>query len=146
MPIVGETLGLMRAQGTGYLSQMLLPPEGRAGLVALNKRAREADGEMTRNLARSGEANPAIKTALEAKATAGRALVEKALALADTALINAADAKYSSTAYFEDFTKAIDGLYDFNSEAIKELGQALDDRRSALQSSRNLLGLSLIHI
>ena len=144
MPIVGENLGLMRAQGTGYLSQMLLPPEGRAGLIALKKRAQEVQGEMARNLARSGEANPAIKTTLEAKATAGSALVEKALVLADTALINAADAKYSSTAYFEDLTKAIDGLYDFNSDAIKELGQALDDRRSALQSSRNLMGVGLL--
>ena len=144
MPVVGENLGLMRAQGTGFLSQMLLPPEGRASLIALNKRAQESQSEMTRNLARSGEANPAIQSALEAKATAGRALVEKALALADTALINATDAKYPSTGYFEDFTRAIDGLYDFNSEAIKELGQALDDRRSALQSSRNLLGSGLL--
>jgi hypothetical protein len=100
MPVVAENLGLMRAQGTGFLSQTLLPPEGRAGLIALHKRAQEAQGEMNRNLVRSGDANPAIKAALASKITDGRGFVEKALAVADTALINAADAKYSSTGLF----------------------------------------------
>ncbi len=85
MPVVAENLGLMRAQGTGFLSQNLISPEGGASLIALNKRAQEAQGEMTRNLARAGDANADIKATLDAKASAGRTYIEKALGLADTA-------------------------------------------------------------
>ncbi len=68
MPQLGENLGLMRAQGTGFLAQKNLPPEGRASLLALAKRVRETSGDMQRNLKRATDANPAMRAALANKA------------------------------------------------------------------------------
>ena len=139
MPQLGENLGLMRAQGTGFLAQKNLPPEGRASLIALAKRVRETSGDMQRNLKRAIDANPSMRAALATKAETSKALVEKMLALADTALIKASDYSLSSVAYFDEFTLAIDSLYDFNAEAAKELATALHARESKLTYQRNVM-------
>lgn len=64
MPWLSENMGIMRALGSGYLSQGYLPPEGRAALQALQKRALDVQGEMFRNLKKASEANPGLKTLL----------------------------------------------------------------------------------
>ncbi|MFO1264508.1 MAG: methyl-accepting chemotaxis protein [Rhodoferax sp.] len=139
MPQLGENLGLMRAQGTGFLAQKTLPPEGRAALIALAKRVRETSGDTQRNLKRATDANPAMRAALASKAESSKALIEKTLALADTALIKATEYTHASVAYLDEFTRAIDSLYDFNAEAAKELANALEARESKLTFERNLL-------
>ena len=145
MPWLAENLGIMRAQGTGFLAQGSLSPEGRATLQALQKRVRELQGEMFRNLARATELNAAMKAELGPKADATRATVDKALALADQALISATDINHPAPAYFDEFTRTIDGLYDFNSLAMKSLITTLDNRVDALHRVEYLvLGLLLL--
>jgi len=144
MPWLGENLGILRAQGTGYLAQGVLSPEGRASLVALNKRVQEVRGDMFRNLARATEVNAEMKSALDARAETSRALVEKTLALADQALINAPQIKYSANVYFDEFTRAIDSLYDFNALAMKTLRQTLDARVSRLQNTLYVMAALLL--
>ncbi len=148
MPWLGENLGIMRAQGTGFLAQGAISPEGRATLAALNKRVQEVQGDMFRNLARATDANASMKTALEARADASRALVGQTLALADQALINATVIKHPANAYFDEFTRSIDSLYGFNALATQSLRLTLDQRvdqlRSSLYAMAALLLLGLI--
>ncbi len=133
VPWLAENLGIMRAQGSGFLTQGALPPEGRATLQGLNKRAVEVQGEMFRNFKRATDINADMKTVLGSRAEASRATVDKALALADQALISATEIKYPATDYFDEFTRTIDSLYEFNALAMKSLTEALDARVSSLQ-------------
>lgn len=77
MPWLAENLGIMRAQGTGFLAQGNLPPEGRAALQALKKRAQELQGDMFRNLKKASDANPAMKADLATKAESSRLAVDQ---------------------------------------------------------------------
>ena len=144
MPMLAENLGIMRAQGTGFLAQGNLPPDGRATLAALNKRVQEVQGDMFRNIKRAIEANAAMKSALGAKVDGSKQTVDKALALADQALINATDITQPAPAYFDEFTRTIDGLYEFNALAMKSLQQALELRVTGMQQRQILVAALLL--
>ena len=139
MPFLGENLGIMRAQGTGFLAQATLAPEGRAGLQALAKRVRELQGDMFRNLKRATNLNSGMKDTLATKADASRATVDKTLALADTALIGATEITHPAPEYFDEFTRTIDGLYEFNALAMKNLVDALHAREDRLLRTEYLV-------
>ena len=144
MPWLAENLGIMRALGSGFLTQGNLPPEGRATLQALQKRARELQGDMFRNLKKASEANPELKAALDTRAESSRLAVDKTLALAEQSLIGAAELKLPATEYFDDFTRTIDGLFDFNALAMKKLTDTMDARVSALHRAEYLVMAMLL--
>jgi len=128
MPALAENLGQMRAQGASFLTLGTLPPEGRATLQALNRRAMDVQNEFFRNLKRANDNSPVFKAVLEAQAQAHRNAVDKTLQLADQALISASEIKYPPAEYFDEFTRTINGLYDFNALAMKTLTEELQDR------------------
>jgi methyl-accepting chemotaxis protein len=144
LPALAENLGVMRAMGSTFLTQTNLPPEGRSTLQALNKRALELQGEMARNLERSMGANPAYKSVMGGAAAARNASVNQALALADMALLSATDIKHPATAYFDEFTRTIDSLYEFNGLALNNLKDSLDERVRALEFHRMILMVCLL--
>ena len=145
MPLLAENLGILRAQGTGFLSQNSLTPEDRGGLKALNRRVLDLQGEMFRNLRRATDNNPGMKAALAARAEASRATVDKTLAVADQALISATDINYPAAEYLDEFTRTIDGLFEFNALAMGSLAEALEVRVSDLRRTEYLvLALQLV--
>ena len=144
LPWLAENLGIMRAQGSTYLTQAALPPEGRATLQALSKRATEVRGEMLRNLQRATDINADMKAALGARAQASLAAAEKALALADQVLISATEIKHPAAEYFDEFTRTIDGLYEFNALAMKSLTEALNARVDSLQRAEIMVLVLLL--
>jgi methyl-accepting chemotaxis protein len=145
MPWLAENLGIMRAQGTGFLAQGNLPPESRAALQALKKRALELQGDMFRNLKKASDANPAMKADLQAKAESSRLAVDQTLALAERELIGATELKLPAPAYFDEFTRTIDGLYEFNAVAMQTMTTTLDSRVSDLQQTEyTVIALQLL--
>ncbi len=134
MPWLAENMGIMRAMGSGFLTKAEAPPAGRATLAALLKRARELDASMFRQLARATAANPELKPLLDAGAAASRSAVEKTLALAEREVITAPELKFVAVDYFDDFTRTIDGLFEFNALAMKTLVNTLEAR---VQHARN---------
>ena len=144
MPWLGESLGLMRAQGAGYLAQGSISPEGRVGLQALHKRVLELQGDMGRNFKRATESNQDMNAALSARAESSLAAVAKTLAMADKTLISTVDLKHPANEYFDEFTRSIDGLYEFNGMAMKSLNTALADRVNALIRAETILLTLLI--
>lgn len=139
MPLLAENLGIMWAMGSGFLSQGSLSPEGRATLQAVQKRALEVQSDMFRNLKKVTAANPEISAVLEAKAESGRLAVDKTLALADQGLISATELKLPATQYFDEFTRTIDGLYEFNALAMKQLTNDLSAHVNGLRRTEILL-------
>ncbi len=139
MPLLAENLGIMRARGTGYLSQNSLTPEERGGLKALHKRVLELQRDMFRNLKRATDSNPGMKATLASGADARRATIDKTLAVADQALISATDINYPAADYLDEFTRTIDGLFEFNALAMKNLTDALKTRVSHLRRTQYLV-------
>jgi methyl-accepting chemotaxis protein len=145
MPWLAESLGIMRAQGTGFLAQGSLPPEGRAALQALKKRALELQGDMFRNLKKASDVNPAMKAALSAKADSSWKAVEKTLALAEQELLGAAELKLPAPEYFDEFTRTIDGLYEFNALAMESMTETMAARvRHLHQGEYLVLAIQLV--
>jgi methyl-accepting chemotaxis protein len=142
MPWLSESLGIMRAQGTTFLTKAELPLDARATLASLDKRARELQGEMFRSLKRATDVNPAMRANLESRGAASSSAVDKALALADKALISASEIKHPPPEYFDEFTRTIDGLYDFNASAMNELVDTLQARVDRLNST--LIGIGVL--
>lgn len=146
MPALAENLGIMRAQGTGFLATANLPPEGRASLQGLSRRVGEVQGEMFRNLQRAIDANPDIKTTLGSQAEANREVIKKTLTMADTELISATDITYSAPDYFNEYTRTIDGLYEFKALSMQVLTDALDQRVRNLRKNQILLLVLLVSV
>jgi methyl-accepting chemotaxis protein len=144
LPWLAENLGIMRAQGSGFLTLGNLPPEGRASLQGLNKRAVELQNEMFRNLARATDNNADMQQRVSAVAQDKHTAVDQALALADKELISAATVSLAAPAYFDAFTHTIDGLYELNGLAMNSLKLALNARVSHLQTVQLLVGLGLL--
>jgi len=133
MPWLSESMGIMRAQGTVALAKGELPPETRSTLAALDKRAKELHVEMQRNLRRAEDANPQFKATLKDPGDAALDTATKALALAQKVLIGATEINYPAPEYFDEFTRAIDGLYAFNAQSMNTLADALQARVTSLR-------------
>ena len=144
MPALGENLGIMRAQGTGFLALANLPPEGRASLQGLNRRVGEVQGEMFRNLKRAEEANSDMKAALSDRAESSRSMIEKTLLMADKALIAATEITYPAAEYFDEYTRTIDGLYEFNAVAMKSLTDTISQRLVKLHKTQIMVIVLLV--
>ena len=144
LPWLTENLGVMRAQGSTFLTLGALSPEGRATLASLNKRATEVQGEMMRNLKRATDANTEVAALLVSKASAANDAVSKTLGVADRALLSATEINFPATEYFDEFTRTIDGLYEFNSSAMKSVADSLEKRVDSLHHSQWLLMAALI--
>ena len=144
VPWLGENLGVMRAQGAGFLTLGTVPPEGRATLQSLKKRALEVAGELGRNLDRTFHANPALKAALGDAAERNRSAVTAALQLADAQLIQASTLTLAAPEYFDTFTRTINGLYEFNGQALDQVNTLLQARSRHLQRMEALVAAGLL--
>ena len=81
---------------------------------------------------------------LEAPAQANRATVDKTLALAERDIINATELTLPAVTYFDEFTRTIDGLFEFNALAMKALRDTIEERvQAAYRAELIVAGLIL---
>jgi methyl-accepting chemotaxis protein len=130
--------------GSGFLTKAEAPPAGRATLTALLKRARELEVSMFRQIGRATAANPDLKVVLNAGAAASRSAVENTLALAEREVITAPELKFVAVDYFDDFTRTIDGLFEFNALAMKTLVSALEARAAQARNIELLVAAVIL--
>ncbi|WP_119967335.1 methyl-accepting chemotaxis protein [Simplicispira lacusdiani] len=126
--VLTEYMGQMRARGAAFLTQGALPPEGRAAMQGLHRQALQAQADFFRNLAKATDASPAMRQALQDASQKQREQIDRTLKMAEDGLINAQEFKLTAEAYFDDFTRTIDGIYAFNSQATEVLERSLQDR------------------
>ena len=127
-PWLAEKMGVLRAQGTGFLAKGELPPEGRAGLLALQSRVNELYGDMMRNLDKTAQGDAALKTQLASGTGALKTEITSTMALASREVMNAQALSLAPNAFFDEFTRTIDGLYAFNTVAMQGLVGTLESR------------------
>ncbi len=144
-PLLGEKLGVMRAQGTGFLGKKELPPQGRGQLLGLRERVLELQGETTRNLERAMRHDADFSAAMQGPTRTMQERVAAALELANRSLIDLDPAQAPSLSpqeYFDTFTRAIEALSALDSQAMASLQTALDARIGQLK--RTLLWQALL--
>ena len=137
-----EHLGLMRARGAVYLTQGVIPAEGRPILQASQKQVMQVQAELFRNLAKAADANAAIKAGLAGQAQKLGEQISVSMALVEKELSSGRRLRMTPDVYFDELTRTIDGLYDFNTQAIQVLEHTLQARvNSAQQVAFGMLAL-----
>ncbi|MCH9638493.1 MAG: nitrate- and nitrite sensing domain-containing protein, partial [Betaproteobacteria bacterium] len=132
-PMLTETMGQMRAMGTGALADGNISAEEGAVLSALFANVSTSFTELVRNIEKSVEADLAIKSAVESKAAGVESSITKVLKMTKQNLLEASELSMPPQQFFDEYTQTIDEVYAFNSMAIEYLVQALDTRVAGLQ-------------
>ncbi len=133
VPMLGEKLGVMRAQGSAALSAKALAPEGKGGLLALQQRVVELQGDTLRGLERAMGHTPAFRKALDGAVRSVDTQVQQALQRAGRDILEASELSAPASDYFDEFTRTIDALYALNAQAMDLLNGALQERVAGLQ-------------
>ena len=137
-PMLGEKLGILRAQGSGFLARHELPPFNKGVVSSLHQRAQELQAQAFTDFARALQAEPAYRSSLEALTQQAQTQVRQALELATREVLEAPELTLAPQTYFDTFTRTIDGLYELNAQALAQLDSTLQQRQTSLQ---NLLRL-----
>ncbi|MBP7544896.1 MAG: HAMP domain-containing protein [Acidovorax sp.] len=140
-PMLGEKLGILRAQGSGFLARHELPPFNKGVVSSLHQRAQELQAQAFTDFARALQAEPAYRSSLEALTQQAQTQVRQALELATREVLEAPELTLAPQTYFDTFTRTIDGLYELNAQALAQLDSTLQQRQTSLQ---NLLWLQAV--
>ncbi|MFY3382529.1 methyl-accepting chemotaxis protein, partial [Paracidovorax sp. MALMAid1276] len=141
VPMLGEKLGMLRAQGAGALGQRELTPQAKGQLLVLQQRVAELQADTFRGLTRALQGNPDLQRALGNSAQTVQGQIQQSLQMAERDVINATELQLASKDYFDAFTRTIEALNALNNLSMASLEQALQARVVTLQ--RGLLGVAL---
>ena len=139
MPALAENLGQLRAQGAGLLAAHAVAPESRGNVLALSRRASEVQKAMFRDLGRASGADAALNALLATRMEGNRQAVSASLTLVEQSLLKATVIDYSPSEFFDQLTRTIDGLYEFNGMAMHYMGDALHARAASLERMEALV-------
>src|SRR3989344_1696468 len=126
-PMLGEKLGMLRAQGASALGKRELTPQGKGQLLVLQQRVAELQADTFRGLDR----------ALQGQ-------IQQSLQMAERDVINASELQLPSKDYFDAFTRTIEALNALNNLSMASLDQALQARVSDLQRGLLWVALALV--
>ncbi len=140
-PMLGEKLGMLRAQGASALGKRELTPQGKGQLLVLQQRVAELQADTFRGLDRALQGNPDLQRALGSSVQAVQGQIQQSLQMAERDVINATELQLASKDYFDAFTRTIEALNALNNLSMASLDQALQARVAGLQ--RNLLWVAL---
>jgi methyl-accepting chemotaxis protein len=127
-PMLSEKLGVMRAQGAGFLGSGELPMQGRMLMQSLVSRSQELQDDTLRSFGRSTQVSPVMQAALEQPMRALAAQITDTLKMTEREVIGAEVLTLSAAAYFDALTQTIDALYALNARAMDSLNAALQQR------------------
>ena len=143
-PMLGEKLGVMRAQGVGFLSAGELSPFGKGVMQSLQQRVVELQGETVRGFDDALQMSPVFHSALAGPLQTLQAQIAVALQLVERDIMTAEQLTLAPKEYFDTFTRTIDALYAFNTQAMGSLDQALQGRVRQLQNELLWMALAML--
>lgn len=142
-PQLTETLGRLRARGSGILTAGSASPADRAAVIALQSRAEDLYAGMEKSFALAAAADPALKALFDAPLRQSLDVGRATLDITQNKVVLAEDLKHPPAEYFAKTTEAITvqlKLYDL---ATVELERLLNERR---QTARNDILLTLAEV
>jgi methyl-accepting chemotaxis protein len=143
-PMLGEKLGMLRAQGANALGKRELTPQGQGQLLVLHQRVAELQSDTFRVLDRALQDNATLQRALGHSAQAVQSQIRQSLQMAERDVIHATDLQLPSKDYFDAFTRTIEALNALNNLAMQSLDQALQARVDALQQNLRWVAMALV--
>ncbi|WP_298209632.1 methyl-accepting chemotaxis protein [Acidovorax sp.] len=143
-PLLGEKLGMLRAQGASALGRQELTPQGKGQLMALHQGVAELQAGTFRELGRALQGNAQLQSALGSNAQAVQGQIQQSLQMAERDVINATGLTLASRDYFDAFTHTIEALNALNNLSMASLDQALQARVAELQQGLLWVALALM--
>ena len=143
-PMLGEKLGVLRAQGSGFLGRGELPLQDKGQLLMLRQRVIELQAETLRSFDRAMDRNPQFRQALGGKTQELQGMVTQSLQLLEGEVLNATTLQLPAKDYFDHFTRTIEALNALNAQAAGHLAQSLKDRVAALQQGLLWVAVALL--
>jgi len=142
LPALTEELGKARARGTGMLSLGRASESDRLGLANMLERAQERTAGVNRAFGKAAGVNPELAALLQTPSADAQRLAERAMALAQSAIVQATVIDLAPTEYISVFTQAIDAQYRVATVATDFLEGLLDRQAGAArQEAAWLLGI-----
>jgi len=138
-PKLTENMGQMRAVGTGFLAASNLSAEGQTRLSSLYANVNTFFSDLMRNIEKATNADATLKTALAARANEVKAQIDKTLTITNQSLINAQELTLPANEFFEEYTRTINSVYEFNAVATENLVSVLNIRVADLQQTLYLM-------
>ena len=132
-PALAERLGQMRAQGTGILTARMASPEALLAVSTNRALATEFAADRGYNMGRVFQGNAGLQQSLGSGSAKLAQQIDQVLALADQHILKAQDYTFSGEQYYQAFTQAINGVYEFNDQALPALKSLLNVRADQLQ-------------
>ena len=130
-PLLGENLGLLRGQGSGFLAQGLLPPENRGALGALQRRVSELQSAMAHTLERGMQANAHYRSVLSAPAQQALELTAQGLKMANEELVEAQVLRLPAPQFFDALTQSIAAVNGVVEQGTQLLSESLQNEAQA---------------
>jgi methyl-accepting chemotaxis protein len=143
-PMLAEMFARLRGKGAGLLSVQTATVEDKMSVLALIDKANDRYQGLNDALASVTARNPALKVKL---AQAGELALDSAntsIQLAQTEIVKPESLTYSSSAYFSQFSSAIDAQFALNAVALSELEDMLNQRVARLSNIAILLSVSVL--
>jgi methyl-accepting chemotaxis protein len=141
-PNMIEVIGQARARGSLHLAQQTISPEDRTALSVVITLVDLHYRNMTLDVGRAIESNPALKATLGSMAQESAALAQKAVQLARQEVVGAQTLTYSGLEYYKLFTQVIDAQFKLNASGLEEFEKILDRRIGELRTGQfSLLGV-----
>jgi len=139
LPALTEELGKARARGTAMLSLGRASESERLGLANMLERAQERAAGVNRAFGKASGANPELASLLQAPSAEAQQLAERAIALAQSAIVQATVLDLAPAEYVKVFTQAIDAQYRVAAVATDFLKGLLDRQAAAARNEVVLL-------
>lgn len=134
LPALTEELGKARARGTAMLSLGRASESERLGLANMLERAQERAAGVNRAFGKASGANPELASLLQAPSAEAQQLAERAIALAQSAIVQATVLDLAPAEYVKVFTQAIDAQYRVAAVATDFLKGLLDRQAAAARN------------
>jgi methyl-accepting chemotaxis protein len=139
VPKLTETLGQLRAKGSGLLTRKSATEDDRMSLGTMAQNASELNQDIKVALDKASAADPALREKADGLRQAAFSSSERVLLLAQSQLIKTEELTFSPSDYFTQFTDAIDAQFKLNDVAFTELTTLLKARQSHLRTTQYLL-------
>jgi methyl-accepting chemotaxis protein len=136
MPWLSETLGQLRARGTGFLAQKGMTPADHAAVEAQVGRAKYHFGQMALSLAKTMAADQSVHDKLGGVAKESLRQAERAMALALTEIVAKEQLTYPADQFFTSFTEVIDAQFAMNGVAMEALDARMQGRVASLERAQ----------
>lgn len=143
-PMLAEMFGRLRAKGAGLLAAHTATVEDRMGVLALIDKANDRFQGLNDALASITAHNPALKEKLAQPSELALDTANKSIQLAQAEVVKAEPLAYSSSAYFNQFSAAIDAQFAMNVAALAELESMLNQRVARLSTVATTLSAGVL--